>query len=58
MRVKTSEELQKLYNTLLTVETKGDSTLVMADCLKFVSQLILKCKEEEKSMMVTNNDAQ
>ena len=58
MRVKTSEELQKLYNTLLAVETKGDSTLVIADCLKFVSQLILKCKEKEKSMMVTNNDAQ
>ena len=53
-----SEELQKLYNTLLVVETKGDGTLVMADCLKFVNQLILKCKEEEKSMMVTNNDAQ
>ena len=53
-----SEELQRLYNTLLVVETKGDSTLVMADCLKFVSQLILKCKEKEKSMMVTNNDAQ
>ena len=58
MRVKTSEELQKLYNTLLAVETKGDSILVIADCLKFVSQLILKCKEKEKSMMVTNNDAQ
>ena len=58
MRVKTSEELQKLYNTLLAVETKGDSTLVIADCLKFVSQLIFKCKEEEKLMMVTNNDAQ
>ena len=58
MRVKMSEELQKLYNTLLVVETKGDSTLVMADCLKFVSQLILKCKEKEKSMMVTNNNAQ
>ena len=53
-----SEELQKLYNTLLVVETKGDSTLVMADCLKLVSQLILKCKEKEKSMIVTNNDAQ
>ena len=58
MRVKMSEELQKLYNTLLVVETKGDSTLVMADCLKCVSQLILKCKEKEKSMMVTNNDEQ
>ena len=58
MRIKMSEELQKLYNTLLVVETKGDSTLVMADCLKFVSQLILKCKEKEKSMMVTNNNAQ
>lgn len=52
-----SEELQKLYNTLSIIETKGESTIVMADCLKFVNQLIAKCKEEEKSnKMEPNNE--
>lgn len=32
-------ELLKLYNTLLTIETKGESTKTMADCLRFVEQL-------------------
>ena len=32
-------ELMKLYNTLLTIETKGQSTIIMADCLRFVEQL-------------------
>lgn len=54
------EELQKLYNTLSIIETKGESTIVMADCLKFVNQLIAKCKEEERceksNMMEPNNE--
>ena len=40
-----SEELQKLYNTLLTIETKGESTIIMADCLRFLDQLRHKCEE-------------
>ena len=51
------EELQKLYNTLSIIETKGESTIVMADCLKFVNQLIAKCKEEEnRCEMEPNNE--
>ena len=38
-------ELLKLYNTLLTIETKGESTITMADCLRFVDQLRRKCEE-------------
>lgn len=34
------EELTKLYNTLLTVETKGESTKNMALCLQYLQQLI------------------
>lgn len=33
-------ELTKLLNTLATVETKGVSTKTMADCLRFLEQLI------------------
>ena len=34
------EDLIKLYNTLLLVETKGESTKRMAQCLQFIEQLV------------------
>ena len=34
------ENLIKLYNTMLTIETKGESSKIMADCLRFTEQLI------------------
>ena len=39
----------KLYNTLKLVETRGDSTVTMADCLRFLGQLIEKSKEKKKT---------
>lgn len=44
-------ELTKLYNTMLTIETKGENTIVMTDCLRFVKQLIAyeEPKQEEVS---------
>ena len=33
-------ELMKLYNTLATIETKGESSITMADCLRFTKKLI------------------
>lgn len=39
-------ELKKLYNTLLLIETKGESTKIMADCIKFTEQLINRAMEE------------
>lgn len=32
-------ELTKLYNTMLMIETKGENTKIMADCLRFIEQL-------------------
>ena len=32
------EDLIKLHNTLLMVETKGESTKIMAQCLQFIEQ--------------------
>ena len=32
-------ELMKLYNTLMLIETKGESTKLMAQCLTFVQAL-------------------
>lgn len=42
------ENLSKLYNTLALIETKGESTKLMADCLRFTEQLI----SAEKNMAV------
>ena len=33
-------ELRKLYNTLMLIETKGENTKIMAQCLQFTEQLI------------------
>lgn len=42
-------KLAMLYNTLLTIETKGGHTKTMADCLRFLEQLMSEenVKEEE-----------
>ena len=42
-----SEKLQMLYNTLKVVETKGESTKVMADCMRYVEQLIVEANNAE-----------
>ena len=39
-------DLKKLYNTLLLIETKGESTKIMAECIKFREQLINRAREE------------
>lgn len=44
------EILSRIYNTLLLVNTKGEDTLTMADCLKALRNFILtnQSKEEEE----------
>lgn len=42
-----SNELTKLYNTLLGVETKGESTKLMGMCLQFLENLIAKIQSDE-----------
>ena len=32
-------QLSRIYNTLLTIETKGENTLIMADCVRALQQL-------------------
>lgn len=39
-------ELVKLYNTMMLIETKGENTKQMAMCLDYLSQLIAKCASE------------
>ena len=43
------DNLTKLYNTLLLIETKGESTKIMAQCLQFMEQMIAAKQSETKS---------
>lgn len=40
------EKLRRLYNTMSLVETKGESTKIMTDCLRYTEQLIAEAKKE------------
>ena len=42
-----NKELMMLRESLSRISTKGDDTLIMADCLIFLSQCIARCQEEE-----------
>ena len=39
-------KLKNLHQTLCLVETKGNSTVIMADCLRFLEQCIQECPVE------------
>ena len=43
-----NEKLTQLYSTLMQIETKGESTLIMADCFKFLGQCINECEQAEE----------
>ena len=34
------EQLTRIYNTMLEIRTKGEDTLVMADCLRALQQVV------------------
>lgn len=44
-------KLTALYNTLAQIETKGENTIVMGDCLKYLKQII----EEEQAKPVAED---
>lgn len=41
-----TQDLQLLYNTMKDIETKGESTKVMADCLRFIENKIKESRQE------------
>lgn len=41
------EKLSKLYNTLSLIETKGESTKIMGECLKYIESLIKELSENK-----------
>jgi len=46
-----NDNLVKLYNTLLMVETKGESTKIMSECIRFLEQLIKEEKEKQDEIV-------
>lgn len=48
------DDLTKLYNTLLLIETRGESTKIMAQCLQFMEQMIANKQSETESTNETN----
>ena len=40
-------QLSRIYNTLLEIQTKGEDTLIMADCLRALQETILSIKEND-----------
>ena len=51
-------KLKDLHNAMSQVETKGDSTLMMSDCLRYLNQVIQECDkyEEKKEKSETNKE--
>lgn len=48
-----SEHLRKLYNTLSLIETRGENTKIMANCLVYIEQMI---KDTEEKKVESNGD--
>lgn len=42
------EKFIAIAKVLSMIETKGEHTLIMADCLRFIEQCIQECEEMEK----------
>ena len=39
------EQLVRIYNTMLNIGTKGEDTLVMADCLRALEQVVTQINQ-------------
>lgn len=50
------EQLVKIYNTLLTISTKGEDTLIMADCLNAFRQVVMAMSAEQQSAENETNE--
>lgn len=37
--------LSRIYNTMLEIKTKGEDTIVMADCLRALEQVIVSINQ-------------
>ena len=45
------EQLIRIYNTLTTISTKGEDTIVMAECLSTLRPLLIQLQEQQKQQI-------
>lgn len=50
------EKLSKLYNTLLLIETKGENTKIMAQCLQFIEATIVEERLAQEAEPVNSDN--
>lgn len=43
------DKLQQIYNTLMLVETRGENSYIMVDCLRAFNSVLQEMKEEAKN---------
>ena len=43
------EQLTRIYNTMLNIGTKGEDTLVMADCLRALEQVVRQVSQQQQA---------
>lgn len=41
-------QLGRIYNTLMLIETKGDNTVLMAECLSAIKQLYIDIQNNKQ----------
>lgn len=41
------ETLTRIYNTMLLINTKGEDTIIMSDCLKALRSFIASVEQEQ-----------
>ena len=50
------EQLSRIYNTMLEIRTKGEDTLVMADCLRALEQVIAQVVQANQQKQISSVD--
>lgn len=50
------ELLTRIYNTLLLVNTRGEDTIAMGECLKAFKTFVLNKQEELESQNIQNTE--
>lgn len=48
------EQLTRIYNTMLEIRTKGEDTIVMADCLRALQQVITQVVQSNQQQPSDN----
>lgn len=50
------EQLTRIYNTMLEIRTKGEDTLVMADCLRALEQVIQQVIQSNNNVSAADSE--